>query len=377
MAIDTSASKQTAGLAGVVAGQTAICTVGKAGAGLTYRGYAIEDLAANAQFEEVAYLLIYGKLPNRNELEQYKEQLKKLRDLPSALKTVLEQLPADAHPMDVLRTGCSALGTFLPEGNKYDQIWIANKLMASFSSMLLYWYHFSKSGKKIIVETDDDNIAGHFLNLLHGKKAPVNHIACFDASMILYAEHEFAASTFAARVTAATLSDFYSAITSAIGTLRGPLHGGANEAAMELINQFKSPEQAESGLKEMLVQKKLIMGFGHRVYKNCDPRNAIIKEWSKKLSKASGDMTIFEISERIEKIMWDEKKLFPNADFYSASAYDLLGIPIKMFTPIFVIARTSGWAAHIIEQRKNNKLIRPTADYIGPEPLAWLPIEKR
>jgi 2-methylcitrate synthase len=370
-------TKQAGGLAGVIAGQTSICTVGKAGAGLTYRGYAIEDLATYAKFEEVAYLLIYGKLPNKSELQEYKKQLKNLRDLPSALKTILEQIPADAHPMDVLRTGCSALGTILPEGNKYDQIFIANKLMASFSSMLLYWYHFSKAGKKITVETDDENIAGHFLHLLHGKKAPVEHVDCFDASMILYAEHEFAASTFAARVTAATLSDFYSAITSAIGTLRGSLHGGANEAAMELINQFKTPEQAEAGLREMLAQKKLIMGFGHRVYRNCDPRNAIIKEWSKKLSKASGDMTIFDISERIEKIMWDEKKLFPNADFYSASAYHLLGIPIKMFTPIFVIARTSGWAAHIMEQRKNNKLIRPTADYIGPEPLAWLPIEKR
>lgn len=250
MAIETTTPKQAAGLAGVVAGQTAICTVGKAGAGLTYRGYSIEDLATQATFEEVAYLLIYGKLPNKNELQQYKEQLKKLRDLPPALKIILEQIPADAHPMDVLRTGCSALGTILPEGNKYDQIFIANKLMASFSSMLLYWYHFSKSGKKITVETDDENIAGHFLHLLHGKKAPAEHINCFDASMILYAEHEFAASTFAARVTAATLSDFYSAITSAIGTLRGPLHGGANEAAMELINQFKSPEQAETGLKK-------------------------------------------------------------------------------------------------------------------------------
>ncbi len=377
MTTETTAPKQAGGLAGVTAGQTAICTVGKAGAGLTYRGYAIEDLAIKAKFEEVAYLLIYGKLPNKNESQKYKEQLKNLRDLPPTLKVILEQIPVDAHPMDVLRTGCSALGTILPEGNKYDQIYIANKLMASFASMLLYWYHFSKSGKRINVETDDESIAGHFLHLLHQKKASVEHIDCFDASMILYAEHEFAASTFAARVTAATLSDFYSAITSAIGTLRGPLHGGANEAAMELINQFKNPEQAEAGLKEMLAQKKLIMGFGHRVYKNCDPRNAIIKEWSKKLSKTSGDMNIFDISERIEKLMWGEKKLFANADFYSASAYHLLGIPIKMFTPIFVIARTSGWAAHIIEQRKNNKLIRPMADYIGPEPLSWLPIEKR
>jgi len=371
------ATKKVGGLAGVVAGQTAIATVGKEGAGLTYRGYSIEDLATKACFEEVAYLLIYGKLPNKTELQKYKGELAKLRDLPVALKTVLEQLPKDAHPMDVLRTGCSALGTIIPEGDKYDQIFIANKLTASFSSMLLYWYHFSQSGKKIAVETDDENVAGHFLHLLHGKKSSADHIAAMDASMILYAEHEFAASTFAARVTAATLSDFYSAITSAIGTLRGPLHGGANEAAMELINQFKTVEQADKGIREMLVQKKLIMGFGHRVYKDCDPRNVIIKEWSKKLSQASGDMTLFDISERIEKIMWDEKGLFANADFYSASVYHLLGIPIKMFTPIFVIARTSGWSAHIIEQRQNNKLIRPTADYIGPEPLSWLPIEKR
>lgn len=324
MVTESTAAPKVGGLAGVTAGQTSICTVGKAGAGLTYRGYAIEDLATHAQFEEVAYLLIYGKLPNGNELKQYKEDLKKLRGLPHPLKTVLEQIPGDAHPMDVLRTGCSALGTILPEGDKYDQVFIANKLMASFTSMLLYWYHFSQSGKRINVETNDENIAGHFLHLLHGKEASGDHVECFDASMILYAEHEFAASTFAARITAATLSDFYSAITSAIGTLRGPLHGGANEAAMELINQFKSVDQADAGIREMLVQKKLIMGFGHRVYKNCDPRNEIIKEWSKKLSKASGNMALFDISERIEKIMWDEKKLFANADFYSASAYNLL-----------------------------------------------------
>ncbi len=373
----TTATKKTGGLAGVVAGQTAICTVGKAGAGLTYRGYSIEDLAVKASFEEVAYLLIYGKLPTKNELKKYEAELITLRGLPPALKVILEQLPKDAHPMDVLRTGCSALGSIFPENTKNDQILIANKLLASFSSMLMYWYHYSQSGKRIEVEADAENIAGHFLHLLHGKKSSPDQTRCLDASMILYAEHEFAASTFAARVTTATLSDFYSAITSAIGTLRGPLHGGANEAAMELIEKFESPDEAEKGLKEMLAQKKLIMGFGHRVYTNCDPRNAIIKNWSKTLSETAGDMTLFDISERIERIMWDEKKLFPNADFYSASAYNLLGIPTKMFTPIFVIARTAGWAAHIIEQRSNNKLIRPTAEYTGPEPLQWLPIEKR
>jgi len=373
----STASPKPGGLAGVSAGETAICTVGKTGVGLTYRGYSIEDLAQHATFEEVAYLLLYGKLPNKIQLETYTKELSQLRDLPASLKTILEQLPKDAHPMDVLRTGCSALGSILPENKEHDQVFIANKLMSCFPSMLLYWYHFTQSGKKIDLNTGEPSVAGHFLHLLHGKKPDNDQIACMDCSMILYAEHEFAASTFAARVTAATLSDFYSAITSAIGTLRGPLHGGANEAAMELIQQFKDPDAAEAGLRKMLTEKKLVMGFGHRVYKNCDPRNAIIKAWSQKLSQKKGDMNLFNISERIEKLMWDEKKLFANADFYSASAYHLLGIPTKMFTPIFVIARTSGWAAHIFEQRANNKLIRPTADYIGPEPQPWLPIDKR
>lgn len=370
-------TQKTGGLAGVVAGDTAICTVGKEGKGLTYRGYNIDDLAKHANFEEVAYLLIYGKLPTKTELAAYQAKLKKLRGLPDALKTVLEQLPANSHPMDVLRTGCSALGTLEQETIQHNEYEISDRLMAVFPSMLAYWYHFSKHNKRIDTVTDDEGIAGHFLHLLNGKKPDELNRRAVDVSLILYAEHEFNASTFAARVTAATLSDYYSAITSAIGALRGPLHGGANEAAMELIERFQTPDEAEKGVREMFAQKKLVMGFGHRVYTVSDPRSDIIKQWSKQLAEATGDKNLYPISERIEKLMWDEKKLFPNLDFYSATAYHFSGIPTEMFTPIFVFARTAGWAAHIIEQRGNNKLIRPTANYTGPEPLTYIPIEQR
>lgn len=371
--------ENTAGLAGVTAGKTAVCTVGKQGVGLTYRGYTIEELAAKAQFEEVAYLMMYGELPTQQQLDDYKARLRGMRGLPDQVKTALELLPADISPMDVLRTGASVLGCIEPEDDaRSKQHDVADRLLASFPSMLLYWYHFANDGKRIEVETDDDQIGGHFLHLLHGEKPSADHVKAMSTSLILYAEHEFNASTFTARVITATLSDYYSAVCGAIGALRGPLHGGANEKAMELIQTFTDPDDAEAGLRGIFERKEKVMGFGHRVYKTHDPRNAIIKGWSKHFA---GDdaykKNLYAISERLEQIMWDEKKLFPNADFYHATAYHFLGIPTGLFTPIFVMSRLTGWSAHIFEQRADNRLIRPSAEYIGPDVRAFTPIDQR
>lgn len=368
---------KTGGLADITAGETALCTVGKEASGLTYRGYRIDDLAEKASFEEVAYLLLYGKLPTTIELKTYQEKLIKLRGLPESLRHLLEMIPANAHPMDVLRTACSMLGNLEPESPQHNQHDIADKLIACVPSMLLYWYQFHQTGKRLVTESDETTIAGYFLELLHHTKPNAEHRRALDVSLILYAEHEFNASTFAARVTASTESDFYSAIVTAIGTLRGPLHGGANEAAMELIEKFQTPDEAEKAIRDMLAIKTKIMGFGHRVYKTNDPRSDVIKAWSKKLSVDANDAYLYPVSERIEKILWDEKKLFPNLDFYSASAYHFAGIPTSLFTPIFVMARLTGWSAHIMEQRANNRLIRPLADYVGPEPQDFIPLSQR
>lgn len=360
-------SNKTGGLAGVVAGQSAIATVGLAGKGLNYRGYSIDDLAAQASFEEVAYLLHYDKLPTTTELQAYVNKLISLRTLPESLKTLLKMIPKNTHPMDVLRTACSYLGTIEPEERFEQQYEIADRLLALFPGMMCYWYAFHFQNREISGLSDEPTIGGHFLALLHGKKPTEVEVEMMNVSLILYAEHEFNASTFAARVTAGTLSDFYSAITSAIGTLRGPLHGGANEAAMELIERFKTPDDAETQLMQMLANKAKIMGFGHRVYTTCDPRSDIIKKWSFRLGEVTGNLDLYHISERIEEVMWREKKLFPNLDFYSASAYHYAGIPTFLFTPIFVMSRITGWSAHVFEQRANNKLIRPTSEYIGPD----------
>ncbi len=367
-----------AGLRGQVAGETALCTVGKTGTGLTYRGYDITDLANNAQFEEVAYLLLRGKLPNQQELDAYKKKLVSLRELPEALKTVLEQIPKDAHPMDVMRTGCSMLGNLETEQDFSEQDDKIDRMLAVFPAIITYWYRFVHEGVRIeTANTESDSIGGVFLELLHGKKPSELHERVMNVSLILYAEHEFNASTFTARVCASTLSDIHSCVTGAIGSLRGPLHGGANEAAMELIQKFQTPDEAEKGLMGMLERKEKIMGFGHAVYTESDPRNAIIKKWSEKLAEEVGDTVLYPVSVRCEEVMWREKKLFCNADFFHASAYHFMGIPTELFTPIFVMSRVSGWTAHVKEQRANNRIIRPSADYTGPEHAEWLPIEER
>jgi 2-methylcitrate synthase len=368
--------KKTGGLAGIVAGQTEISAAGGEHT-LEYRGYSIYDLAEKADFEEVAHLLVYGHLPDAPELKSFRHRMKQLRDLPKALKEVLEMIPKTAHPMDVMRTATSFLGNIEPEEKDHDQYAVTDRLLACYPAVLAYWWHYSQNGKRINCNTEAKTLAEHFLTLIQQKKPSDLHIQAMNVSLILYAEHEFNASTFTARTITSTLSDIYSAVTGAIGALRGPLHGGANEAAMELIEKFDTPEAAVAGVKDMMAQKQLIMGFGHRVYSVADPRNKVIKEWARKLCDDAGKPNLFAVSEAIENLMWDEKKLFPNLDFYSASAYHCMGIATPLFTPIFVMSRVSGWAAHIMEQRKNNKLIRPSADYTGPNGLAFVEIEDR
>ena len=366
-----------AGLRGQVAGQTALCTVGQSGSGLTYYGYDISELAAVAEFEEVAYLLAHGELPNAGQLAEYKARLKQLRKLPQALKDVLERIPASAHPMDVMRTGCSMLGNLETEADFGEADQHIERMLALFPAIVVYWYRFSHDGVRVETDTDDDSIGAHFLHMLHDKKPSPLHEKVMHASLILYAEHEFNASTFTARVCASTLSDIHSCVTGAIGSLRGPLHGGANEAAMELIENMQNPDEAEQTLLGMLERKEKIMGFGHAVYREKDPRNAIIKQWSEKLAAEFGDSRLYDVSVRCEEVMWREKKLFCNADFFHASAYHFMGIPTKLFTPIFVMSRVTGWTAHVKEQRANNRIIRPSADYTGPAPRPVPPIAER